>query len=60
MADNISNIFTVCLYAKKQYEAYKINEQYEKKYKPLALQWCKIDFIMSFLLATIYLIFIVL
>ena len=60
MADNISNIFTVCLYAKKQYEAYKINEQYERKYKPLALQWCKIDFIMSCLQAVIYLIFIAL
>lgn len=60
MADNISNIFTVCSYAKKQYEEYQINEQYEKKYKPLALQWCKIDFIMSCLQATIYLIFMAL
>lgn len=60
MADNISNIFTVCSYAKKQYEEHQINEQYEKKYKPLALQWCKIDFIMSCLQATIYLIFMAL
>ncbi|MBX9598492.1 MAG: hypothetical protein K2X04_07945 [Burkholderiales bacterium] len=60
MADNISNIFTVCSYAKKQYEEHQINEQYEKKYKPLALQWCKIDFIMSCLQAAIYLIFMAL
>ncbi|MBY0580952.1 MAG: ABC transporter ATP-binding protein/permease [Rickettsiales bacterium] len=60
MADNISNIFTICSYAKKQHEEYKVNAQYEKNYKPLALKWHKIDFIMSCLQATIYVIFMAL
>jgi ATP-binding cassette subfamily B protein len=58
IADNITNIVTFVLYAKNRHEEYKINEQYENKYKPLALQWCKIDFIMSCLQAIIYIIFI--
>ena len=60
MADNISNIFTISSYAKKQYEAYKINELYEKNYKPMALKWCMVDFIMSCLQALIYVTFIAL
>lgn len=60
MADNISNIFTICSYAKKQHEEYKVNAQYEKSYRPLALKWCKIDFIMACLQATIYVIFMAL
>lgn len=60
MADNISNIFTICSYAKKQHEEEEVNAQYEKNYTPLALKWCKIDFIMSCLQAMIYLIFMAL
>ncbi len=60
IADNISNIFTISSYAKGHYEAYKVNHQYEKQYKPLALEWCKVDFIMSCMQATIYIVFIAL
>ncbi len=60
ISDNIMNIFTISSYAKKQYEAFKINERYEKSYKPLALEWCRVDFIMSCITALTYILFIAL
>ncbi len=57
IADNITNIFTIFSYAQKSYESSKINQQYINNYKPLALKWHKVDFIMSCLQAIIYTIF---
>ena len=59
ISDNITNIFTIFSYATKQKEAQAISDRYDKTYKPAALEWCRVDFIMSVLMTAIHWTFMI-
>ena len=59
ISDNITNIFTIFSYATKQKEAQAISDRYDKTYKPAALEWCRVDFIMSVLMTVIHWTFMI-
>ena len=59
ISDNITNIFTIFSYATKKKEALSISDRYDKTYKPAALEWCRVDFIMSVLMTVIHWTFMI-
>ena len=59
ISDNITNIFTIFSYATKKKEAQSISDRYDEDYKPRALKWCRVDFVMSVLMTVIHWTFMI-